>query len=88
MTNVELRSIECDMCHTKFEYESEQWLSNDGFVNEDVMDMPDGYFHETMWICDECGSCKYCGKSLEKLPEQRGKNNSKSAFSRCSILAT
>ena len=83
MSEVDLvvKEIKCCMCGEVFEYEepknpegkplSADWL-------------PDGYFvprfsdcdHKVgqCWICDGCGSCYSCGRSLEKEPEKRGKH--------------
>ena len=61
-----MNEIECDNCHEKFEYEADTWIGQDGYTYEDVETMPDGYFRSGLWICDNCGSCPECGKSLEK----------------------
>lgn len=56
--------IICDICHEVYEFE------DDGTTEC----MPDGYLTEGRWICDKCGSCLKCGKTLEKEKEKRGKN--------------
>lgn len=57
-------TITCSLCGQVYEYEDEGTMDS----------MPDGYFHGSDWICDSCGSCPECGKSLEKEPEKRGRN--------------
>lgn len=57
--------IKCDYCGEIHEFE------DDGSVDC----MPNGYILPTgEWICDDCGSCPECGKSLEKEPQKRGPN--------------
>ena len=50
--------IKCDICGENYEYEE--------------MDMPDGYLTNGKWICDACGSCPNCGRSLEDEEWKRG----------------
>ena len=44
-----------------------------GFMDDGTADcMPDGYCLPTgAWICDDCGSCPICGRTLEKEPNKR-----------------
>lgn len=55
--------VTCGICEESYEFE------DDGTVDC----MPDGYLTGGLWICDRCGSCPECGKTLEKEPEKRGK---------------
>ncbi len=56
-------SITCDICGESYEYEDEDHTGRDWI---DAEALPDGYFVDGMWICDKCGSCPECGRSLEK----------------------
>lgn len=57
------QTIQCDVCQSEFEYEL--WATeSDNYRPAD--ELPDGYLIYGQWICDECGSCSECGKSLEK----------------------
>lgn len=57
------KSIICDVCSQSFEYEV--WPEVKGDVRP-ADELPDGYLIAGLWICDGCGSCSECGKSLEK----------------------
>jgi len=48
--------------------------------NEDLEDLPHGYSTKDGWICDKCGSCPKCGRSLEKEPEKWGDRNKKAGL--------
>ena len=65
------KKITCDICGETYAYESS------GENDEAADNLPDGYFVPDykrkvwLWICDKCGSCPDCVKSLEKEPEKR-----------------
>jgi hypothetical protein len=65
----------CDICGDTYEYVTLAANAKSGNIPAD--DLPDGYFipnHITkkwLWICDTCGSCPECGKTLEKEPDKR-----------------
>lgn len=65
------RTIQCGLCKKVFEWEEPE-------INPSVDWMPDGYQvpdgEHMSWICDNCGSCPICGRSLEDEPEKRGPN--------------
>ena len=71
-----MKTIQCDLCNTEFEYEENSWTSGNE-VYEDTESMPDGYLIDGQWICDDCGSCKFCGTTLDKLPDRRGPDGSR-----------
>lgn len=61
-------TIKCDKCGEGYEYEEESWIGQDGIKNISVDTMPDGFFIEGKWICDDCARgeiCCVCGKSNE-----------------------
>lgn len=59
-------TIHCDYCYESYEFD------DDG-ITADCM--PDGYILPTgEWMCDDCGSCPECGRTLEKEPHKRGPN--------------
>lgn len=57
-----MTKITCDICKEVHEFED----------NGTVDSLPDGYLVNGYWICDSCGSCPICGKSLEDEPDKRG----------------
>jgi len=65
-----MASIICDVCHNSFEYE--EWKNadfideSDGTISRPAEELPEGYLIAGKWICQDCGSCSECGKSLEK----------------------
>lgn len=65
----------CAICGDTYEYEVLKSDADKGTISVD--EMPDGYYIPNTqkrcfeWICDLCGSCPECGKSLEKEPEKR-----------------
>jgi len=63
-------TIECDYCHKSYDFEDDMV---DGIGSAECM--PDGYILPTgEWICQDCGGCPECGRSLEKEPDKRGPN--------------
>jgi len=57
-------TITCDFCKESYDFD------DDGYTADC---MPDGYILPTHeWICDACGSCPGCGRTLEKEPQKRG----------------
>ena len=61
-------TITCDYCHQSYEYEDD---AVDGVGTLECL--PDGYFLPSgEWMCDTCGSCPKCGRTLEKEPDKRG----------------
>lgn len=58
--------IECCSCFKVYTWEEPKEYTGTEY-------MPDGYFiPEGKWICDRCGSCPECGRTLEKEPKKRG----------------
>ena len=76
MDTVEMvkKTITCDICGEKYEYEESKdplSIDPDGTEVRSAEDLPDGYLVDGLWICDSCGSCPNCGKTLEKEREKR-----------------
>lgn len=65
MSSLIEREIQCDVCKEFFSYE----VDRDAKI-ESTDILPDGYLVSGDWICDNCGSCSNCGKSLEKTGNQ------------------
>ncbi len=61
--------IKCDFCKTTFNFDDD---AVDGIGSAECL--PDGYLFDGKWMCDACGSCPECGRTLEKEPEKRGPN--------------
>ena len=57
-------NIQCSNCNKKYEYDEPKPIQDSEMKSAD--NLPDGYFRNGNWICDNCGSCPECGKTLEK----------------------
>jgi len=69
MSIEETKSIICDVCENSFDYEvwkNAEVKEEDGTISRPADELPDGFLIFGKWICDDCGSCSECGRSLEK----------------------
>ena len=63
MAGAKQDTIRCDFCAQSYDYEEDGTLEC----------LPDGYFlPEAKWICQDCGGCPECGRTLEKEQHKRG----------------